>query len=101
MTASMKNSGRNELLAAAVFAAAMGILEAVVAYYLRLLYYPGGFSFPLATMPGEVLSAEIVREAATLVMLISVAFLTGKDKYRRFVLFLFMFGIWDILLHWT
>ncbi|HNX66643.1 MAG TPA: hypothetical protein PKH02_07155 [Bacteroidales bacterium] len=93
----MKNSGKSELLIAAVFAAAMGILEAIVAYYLRLLYYPVGFSFPLATMPDEVLSAEMVREAATLVMLISVAFLTGKDKISRFVLFLFMFGIWDIL----
>jgi len=92
----MKNSGRNELLVAAVFAAAMGMLEAIVAYYLRLLYYPGGFSFPLVTMPDEVLSAEMVREAATMVMLLSVAFLTGKGKIGRIVLFLYLFGIWDI-----
>jgi|WetSurMetagenome_2_1015567.scaffolds.fasta_scaffold00747_5 hypothetical protein len=93
----MKNSERNKLIIIAVFAGAMGILEAIVAYYLRLLYYPGGFRFPLVMMPDTVLHVEIVREAATIVMLLTVALLTGKGKAGRVVLFLYMFGIWDIL----
>jgi hypothetical protein len=92
----MRSSGINKLVTAAVFAVAMGILEAIVAYYLRLLYYPAGFSFPIVFMPEAVSSAEMVREAATMIMLATVAILSGKDNIRRFVMFLYLFGIWDI-----
>jgi hypothetical protein len=92
----MKNSERNKLFITAAFAGSMGVLEAIVVYYLRLLYYPAGFSFPIVVMPDAVSSAEMVREAATIIMLAMVAMLTGKDNTRRFVMFLYMFGIWDI-----
>jgi len=50
----------------ALFAAAMGFLEAIVVVYLRTLYYPGGFAFPLAPMAPPIYRAELVREVATL-----------------------------------
>ena len=37
----------NKVLALTLFSIAMGLLEAVVVMYLRELYYPAGFAFPL------------------------------------------------------
>ncbi len=78
-----------------LFALAMGYLEAAVVVYLRQIYYPGGFAFPLnGTIP--ILLVEWGREAATLVMLASIAWLSGKSRLERFSWFLFVFGVWDI-----
>jgi hypothetical protein len=65
--------------------------------YLRKLYYPGGFSFPLETMPGDLLALEIVREACTLAMLVVIAWLAGKNRWQRFAWFIYTFAIWDML----
>lgn len=78
------------------FALAMGVLEAVVVVYLRELYYPGGFRFPIAPMPGRIALAELTREAATLVMLLAVAALAGSEAHGRFYAFAFVFGVWDL-----
>ena len=75
---------------------AMGLLEAIVVVYLRKLYYPHGFDFPLTSMPNDSLFLELVREICTIVMLAVVAFLTGKTRLQRFAWFLFTFAIWDI-----
>lgn len=91
-----------------VFGIAMGILEAIVVIYLRQLYYPSGFVFPLKWMPSNITFFEWIREAATIVMLISVGILVGKNNIQRLCYFLFSFGIWDIvyyialkaLIHW-
>jgi len=79
-----------------VFAAAMGILEAAVVVYLRQLYYPSGFDFPLAPIPAKTLSVELMREIVTIVMLVSVGILAGKNRLQKFAYFLFAFGAWDI-----
>ena len=79
-----------------LFSIAMGLLEAVVVVYLRLLYYPDGFSFPLKLMSAEVYRTEIWREAATLVMLAGVSLLVGKKFQQWLSYFLLSFGIWDI-----
>lgn len=92
----MKNSETNRFVLTALFALAMGSLEAIVAWYLRLLYYPTGFSFPIVSMPEVVLLAEMVRETATIVMIASVALIAGNNKIQRASLFFFIFGIWDI-----
>ncbi len=81
----------------ALFAAAMGFLEAIVVVYLRALYYPGGFTFPLAPMAPHIFRAELVREVATLVMLGAVARLAGRNRLQRLGAFLFAFAVWDIL----
>jgi hypothetical protein len=39
---------------------------------------------------------EILREAATLIMLITIGIVAGKTKLQRFSFFIFCFGIWDI-----
>ncbi|MBN1984884.1 MAG: hypothetical protein JW761_01205 [Prolixibacteraceae bacterium] len=80
-----------------IFAVAMGFLEAIVVVYLRELYYPGGFEFPLKMLPSRLMTVEIVREFATLLMLLSVAWISGKNFLQRLSAFLFLFGIWDIL----
>jgi hypothetical protein len=90
------NTAPRRFLWLGVFAVSMGFLEAIVVVYLRELYYPEGFSFPLNEIPPRILGTEIMREACTLVMLASVAALAGRDKYTRLSCFLFIFGIWDI-----
>ncbi|MCH7946466.1 MAG: hypothetical protein IIC66_01570 [candidate division Zixibacteria bacterium] len=80
----------------AVFAVAMAYLEATVVVYLRKLYYPDGFSFPLKLIPESIIFIEIGREVATLVMLLSIAWIMAKWRWERFGWFLFVFGIWDI-----
>jgi hypothetical protein len=77
------------------FAAAMGYLEAAVVVYLRAMYYPDGLTFPLK-LPVEMSAIELSREAATIVMLVTVAMLAGKRFWKRFGYFMILFGIWDI-----
>ncbi len=78
------------------YAIAMGYLEAVIVIYLRDMFYPGGFDFPLIILPGRVVLIEYLRELATLVMLGTVGYLAGKNFSSRFGWFLFAFGVWDI-----
>jgi hypothetical protein len=80
-----------------IFAMAMAWVESAVVYYLRTMinriepYQPnplpviGGFGPP-----------EMVREAATLVMLISVGILAGHTWRSRAGYSAIAFGIWDI-----
>lgn len=79
-----------------LFAVAMGFLEAIVVVYLRELYYPNGFSFPLQTMPTKILSVELVREICTLVMLLTISLIAGKNRLQKFAWFIFCFAVWDI-----
>lgn len=79
-----------------IFAVAMGIMEAIVVVYLRELYYPTGFSFPLNPIPPRILYTEILREACTIVMLLSVAAVISRNIHLRLSYFLFTFGVWDI-----
>jgi hypothetical protein len=79
-----------------LFAIAMGFLEAVVVVYLRELYYPNGFSFPLQTMPAGIITLELVREICTMVMLVTIALIAGKNKPRKFAWFIYCFAVWDI-----
>jgi hypothetical protein len=81
----------------ALFAVAMGHLEAVVVYYIRLDL---GDVHGTATIPPEVLRSfpwdiEATREVATLVMLGTVAVLAGRTWSRRLAAFLWTFAVWD------
>lgn len=84
------------LISLFLFSISMGLLEAIVVVYLRELYYPEGFSFPLKIMAFRELSVEYLREISTIVMLVAVAIAAGKKFYERLSYFLFCFGIWDI-----
>ncbi len=92
----MNKSVLNKYLWFAFFAIAMAFLESAVVIYLRKLYYPEGFSFPLNPIDSLIGITEILREAATLIMLISIAILVGKSRVERFAYFIFGFGVWDI-----
>ncbi len=79
-----------------VFSIAMGYLEAAVVVYLRELYYPEGFDFPLKEMDMGIIVTELFREAATMIMLLSIGFLAAKRKIERLAYFVLPFAIWDI-----
>jgi len=74
----------------------MSYLEAAVVVYLRQLYYPDGFNFPMVIIPSFIYWVEIGREAATIIMLWAVAKLLAQKKREWFAFFSFNFGIWDI-----
>jgi hypothetical protein len=91
------NHERKRWLVVATFAVAMAWVEAAVVYYLRTLvnriepYQPN--PLPIATGLGE---AELVRELATLVMLVTVGWLAGTAVRSRLGYSLIAFGVWDI-----
>ena len=84
------------LLWTGIFAAAMAVLESAVVVYLRALYYPEGFVFPLKMMDQQILVTEIFREAATIVMLFTIGVISTKSWISRFAVFIYAFAIWDI-----
>ena len=77
-------------------AVAMAFLESAVVIYLRELFYPTGFNFPMVKMPAKIALTEILREIATLVMLVAMGFLAGKNARQRFAWFLYSFAVWDL-----
>ena len=79
-----------------VFAIAMAFLESAIVVYLRAIFYPAGFGFPLKPIDPGTYAIEIGREAFTLVMLATVARLAGAPGWGRFACFAFLFGVWDI-----
>jgi hypothetical protein len=105
---------KGTLVASAFFGAAFGFVEAAVVVYLRaavgLLPGYGGTLADVARLssqiyqksqiqsdlPQSLLTVEVWRESATLVMLISVALLSVKSFRERSAIFLWCFAIWDI-----
>ncbi|MBL7937840.1 MAG: hypothetical protein JNL43_00655 [Flavobacteriales bacterium] len=79
-----------------VFFMAMAFLESAVVVYLRALYYPEGFDFPLVPMSATLVTTEVWREAATLIMLLVPGALVARSALERFAWFCFGFGVWDI-----
>lgn len=88
-----------------LFAAAMGWLEGVVVVYIRGLFDMGhGEPIPppadvverFGRMPW-LLPTEQSREAATLIMLAAVAWLSARRWRARIGAFLVIFGVWDIV----
>ena len=87
---------RNRVLHLTVFGLAMAYVEAAVVLYLREILYPDGFAFPLREISMRLGTIEVAREAATLFMLLSVAYIAQRTRRGRFACFLFLFGLWDI-----
>lgn len=77
----------------AVFAAAMGMLEAICVIYLR-------WAFPASTHflpPPRVLQIEALREACTIIMIVGAGWLGGFNAHTRLASFVLVFGVWDIV----
>jgi len=105
---------RRILVVAALFGAAFGFVEAAVVVYLRaavgLLPGYGGTLADVARLSSEIyqkaqihgdlpqslLTIEVYREIATLVMLVSIALLSATSLRERSAIFLWDFAIWDI-----
>lgn len=92
----MRNSLKYKLFWLGFFAIWMGYLEAAVVIYLREIYFPEGFSFPMKYMPFNMALTELGREAATIFMLLGISFVSSKKAWTRFACFMICFGAWDI-----
>jgi hypothetical protein len=79
-----------------IFAIAMGYLESAVVVYLREIYYPEGFNFPLKAMTQTIAVTELFREAATVIMILAVSIFAAEFWLHRFAWFLVVFSVWDI-----
>lgn len=102
------------LLATGLFAVAFGYVEAAVVIYIRaavglLPGYQGTladarrlsavlYRQPIVEiqMSPALTRIEVLREAATIVMLVAVAFVAGRSRFERWAAFLWCFAIWDI-----
>ncbi len=84
-----------------VFSIAFGYIEAAVVVYLREIFYPDGFTFPLAIFGMDplwkrFLLTEIGRETATIVLILTGAWLFGRNLQQKTAYFLTIFAVWDI-----
>jgi hypothetical protein len=89
---------RKRWIVVVLFAVGMAWVEAASVYYLRVLVdrvvpYQAN-PLPVAGPMGAV---EMVREAATLVMLLTVGMLAGRTWPLRLGYSAIAFGVWDIL----
>ena len=91
-------TGKQRWGVVALFAAAMAWVEAAVVYYLRVLIgrvEPYQLDpLPVSVGLGKI---ELVREAATLVMLLAVGWMAGRTQRSRLGYAMLAFGLWDIL----
>src|ERR1700674_321707 len=102
-----------QLIILAIFATAFGFVEASVVVYLRAVVgllpgYTGTLSDlqhsaeayhqekSLSQFPQSLLTIEVYREAATILMLVSVALLAASKTIARWAAFLWVFALWDI-----
>lgn len=89
-----------------IFAIAFAWVEGSIVVYLREIYFHGAFSFPIVVkwvngvyVRDPLMFIELWREAATIVMLIAVGWVAGKNTLQRFSFFMIAFGIWDIFFY--
>jgi hypothetical protein len=86
---------------AVIFSIAFGYIEAAVVVYLREIFYPDGFDFPLSistidSISRRLLLTEVGREVATLVLILTGAQLFGRNLRQKVAYFLTIFAVWDI-----
>ncbi len=85
-----------QLLWITLFGISMAFFESSIVVYLRALYYPEGFSFPLEVVGPHIAVTEFFRELFSLLMIISVALIATRNFMQRFANFLYIFAVWDI-----
>jgi len=93
------DSNLSRLVLLAIFGVAMAHLEGVVVVYLRqALGIPesGSNNESVGKFPKRYLIIEMTREAATILMLVIIAWLTGNTWVERGVFFLWTFAFWDL-----
>ncbi len=83
----------------ACFGIAMAHLEGVVVVYLRKalgMLDSESNKESVGKFPKRYLNIEMTREAATIVMLAVIAFLTGNTWPEKAIFFLWTFAFWDL-----
>jgi hypothetical protein len=103
----------HQLVYAALFAAGFGFVEAAVVVYLRAAIglvpaYHGTLADvqrmapeayqqvqSLNQFPQSLLTIEVMREAATLIILLAVSLLSATRSRERWGIFLWTFALWD------
>lgn len=103
MTQSNNRNALHQWIWVIGFAVAFAWVESAVVVYLREIFYDGDFCFPLTfgwdgdqRNPGPLIWIETGREAATMIMLLSVGWMAGSRLVERFSFFIITFGVWDI-----
>jgi hypothetical protein len=89
-------SGRGRLTGTFLFAFMMALFEAAVVVYLRRLWELQEIDLTHATLENLLIRTEILREAASLGMIATVAWLAGRRGLERLALGAIIFGVWDI-----
>jgi hypothetical protein len=89
----------NKLLLLAIFGIAMAHLEGVVVVYLRKalgMLDSESNKESIDKFPKRYLNIEMTREAATIIMLIILACLSGGSWIEKGIFFLWTFAFWDL-----
>ena len=86
------------LLWLTLYAIAMAQVEAALVVHLRSVYYADNplTLFPLSLLSHRDLGIELIRESATVVMILTVALIAERGFSRIFAAFVYVFGMWDI-----
>ena len=88
---------RTRWLAVVIFAAGMAWVEAGCVYYLRVLTNRlEPYQVDPLPLQGLIAQVELVREGATLLMLLMVGVLAARAWPKRLAYALIAFGTWDI-----
>jgi len=88
-----------KLLLMAVFGIAMAHLEGVVVVYLRKalgMLDSESNKESIEKITRSYLKIEMTREAATIIMLVVIAYLGGSTWLERGIFFLWTFAFWDL-----
>ena len=83
----------------ALFGIAMAHFEGVVVVYLRKalgMTDSESNKESLEKFPVRYLYIEMTREAATIIMLVVIAYLTGNTWIEKGIFFLWTFAFWDL-----
>ena len=93
-----------KLVLLAIFAIAMAHFEGVVVVYLRRVLAMTDTESnkeSLARFSRRNLTIEMTREAATIVMLVVMAYLVGNTWLEKGVYFLWTFAFWDLFYYFS
>jgi hypothetical protein len=91
-----------KLLLLAVFGLAMAHFEGVVVVYLRKalgMTDTDGNKESVEKIPERFLFIEKTREAATIIMLVVIAYIAGSGWIERGIFFLWTFAFWDLFFY--
>lgn len=97
VTTAVPIPSRRSLIALTVLGVSFGYIEGAIVVYLREILYPNGFDFPLVPISDRLLRVEMVREAATIFLMLGAAWTASQEPLRRFGAFAFLFGVWDLV----